>query len=154
MSKMYCLLDVTPLSLGIETLGWRDDQTYRGQYHRYLPANPKSSLRLSTTSLRSRFTCCKVNVPWLRTTRPSGRFPPRRYNLPLPVECLKSKLPSISMPTVSLPYHRKIKVRAKSRAFVLRLRAGLSEEEIKRMKAESRSQCRSRQEGKRAYRQD
>ena len=68
------LLDVTPLSLGVETARRRDDQDHRAQHHHPGPAQRGVHHRRRQPVRQWISLCCKASASWPADNRVLGRF--------------------------------------------------------------------------------
>ena len=132
------LLDVTPLSLGIETAGRRDDEARRDATRRSPPSGSRSSARPPTTRRPSRSASSKASAKWPPTTGCSASstwkaFRPRR------AACRRSKSSSTSTPTASSTSSAKDLGTGKEQTVRIEQSSGLSEAEIEKMRKDAES---------------
>ena len=135
--KDVLLLDVTPLSLGIETLGRRDDQTHQGQYT--IPTRRARVFSTAATTQPSvEISVCQGERPLARDNKSIGRFhldgiPAAPRGVPqieVTFDIDANGILNVSAKDKGTGKEQKIRIEASS---------GLTEEEIQRMRDEAKA---------------
>ena len=120
--KDVLLLDVTPLTLAIETAGSRRDADDPAQHHHPDQEDPDFLHLLATTSPAWKSRSCRASARWPATTSSSARSTSTASRRPR-AACRRSKSPSTSTPTASCTSRPRTWARARNRRFPSPVRA-------------------------------
>ena len=126
------LLDVTPLSLGIETLGGVMTKLIDEEHHHPDQGGATCSRPPTTIRPQSRFTCCRASASAPQDNKSLGKFdladiPPAPRGMPQVEVTFDIDANGI------LHVSAKDKATGKEQRIVIKASSGLSEDEIKRM---------------------